>query len=282
MSNNNNWDLIIKPKSGWFDIEFEELWKYRDLIFLFVKRDFVTFYKQTILGPLWYIIQPLFNTIVFTIIFSKVAKIPTDSIPPFLFYLSGTVVWGYFAQCLTATSDTFIANTGIFGKVYFPRLIVPFSAVITGIFQFLIQFSIFLGFFFYYWYQDVDISPNGLIFFLPLILLQMALLGLGVGVLISSLTTKYRDLKFALTFGIQLWMFLSPVVYPLSQIPEQYRIFYVFNPMVSVIELFRKAFLGQSSILPIHIIISVTVTVFFLIVGIVLFSKIEKNFMDTI
>ena len=279
---NKYWDLIIKPKSGWFDIDLEELWKYRDLMFLFVKRDFVTFYKQTILGPLWYIIQPLFNTIVFTIIFGKVAKIPTDSIPPFLFYLSGTVVWGYFAQCLTATSDTFIANTGIFGKVYFPRLIVPFSAVITGIFQFLIQFTIFLGFFFYYWYQDVDISPNGLIFLLPLVVLQMAFLGLGVGVLISSLTTKYRDLKYALTFGIQLWMFLSPVVYPLSQIPEQYRIFYVFNPMVSVIELFRKAFLGHSSILPIHIVISVTVTIFFLILGIVLFSKIERNFMDTI
>ena len=276
------WDFIIKPKSGWFNIPFGEIYRYRDLIFMFVKRDFVTFYKQTILGPLWYIIQPLVNSVIFTIIFGKLAKIPTDGIPPFLFYMAGTVVWGYFASCLTQTSNTFVANREIFGKVYFPRMTVPISIVITGLFQFLIQFVIFLGFLLYYWYQGAEVVPTNMILTLPLILLQMAILGLGMGILVSSLVTKYRDLTFAMTFAVQIWMYLTPIVYPLSQVPEHYRNLYVLNPMVSIVESFRGAFLGVSSIEPHHLLISVLVTMIIFIIGVILFSRIEKTFMDTV
>ncbi len=281
-SSEEAWDFIIKPKSGWFNISLGEIYKYRDLIFMFVKRDFVTFYKQTILGPLWYIIQPLVNSVIFTIIFSKLAKIPTDGIPPFLFYMAGTVAWGYFANCLTQTSNTFVTNREIFGKVYFPRMTVPISVVITGLFQFLIQFIIFIGFLLYYWHQGVEVLPTIMVFTLPLILLQMAILGLGMGILVSSLVTKYRDLTFAMTFAVQIWMYLTPIVYPLTQVPEHYRNFYVLNPMVSIVESFRGAFLGVSSIELHHILISVLVTMIIFIIGVILFSRIEKTFMDTV
>ena len=277
-----NWDVVIKPVHGWFNINFKEIVQYWGLILLFVRRDFVVFYKQTILGPLWHIIQPLVNAGIFTIIFSKVAKIPTDGIPPFLFYMAGTVTWGYFAACLTQTSNTFVANSEIFGKVYFPRMTVPIAIVITGILQFFIQFVIFLGFLLYYWSQGAQVGPTIMVFTLPLILLQMAILGLGMGVLISSLVTKYRDLTFAMTFAVQLWMCITPVVYPLTQVPEQYRIFYVLNPMVSIVESFRGAFLGVSTIEPNHILISIMVTLGIFFTGVVLFSRIEKTFMDTV
>ena len=277
-----SWDVVIKPVHGWFNINFKEIVQYWDLILLFVKRDFVVFYKQTILGPLWHIIQPLVNSGIFTIIFSKIAKIPTDGIPPFLFYMAGTVTWGYFAACLTQTSNTFVANREIFGKVYFPRMTVPIAIVITGFFQFFIQFVIFLGFLLYYWSQGAQVGPTIMVFTLPLILLQMAILGLGMGILISSLVTKYRDLTFAMTFAVQIWMYLTPVVYPLSQVPENYRILYVLNPMVSIVESFRGALLGVSSIDPSHILISVIVTMSIFFTGVVLFSRIEKTFMDTV
>ena len=254
------WDIVIKPKSGWFNIPFGMIYRYHDLIFMFVKRDFVTFYKQTILGPLWYVIQPLVNSVIFTVIFGKLAKIPTDGIPPFLFYMAGTVAWGYFSTCLTQTSNTFVANREIFGKVYFPRMTVPISIVITGIFQFLIQFVIFIGFLLYYWIQGADVTPSIMIFTLPLILLQMAILGFGMGIFVSSLVTKYRDLTYAMTFAVQIWMYLTPVVYPLTQVPENYRNLYVLNPMVSIVESFRGVFLGVSSIETHHILISVFVT----------------------
>jgi len=249
---------------------------------MFVKRDFVTFYKQTILGPLWYIIQPLVNSVIFTIIFSRVAEIPTDGMPPFLFYMAGTVTWGYFAACLTQTSNTFVTNREIFGKVYFPRMTIPISIVITGLFQFMIQFVIFIGFLLYFWYRGTQVVPTIMILTLPLILLQMAVLGLGMGMLISSLVTKYRDLTFAMTFAVQIWMYLTPVVYPLTQVPEHYRNLYALNPMVSVVETFRGAFLGVSSIEPSQILISVLVTVGVFFVGVVLFRRIEKTFMDTV
>jgi len=276
------WDFIIKPKSGWSNIDFGEIFRYRDLILMFVKRDFVTFYKQTILGPLWYIIQPLVNSVIFTIIFSRVAEIPTDGMPPFLFYMAGTVTWGYFAACLTQTSNTFVTNREIFGKVYFPRMTIPISIVITGLFQFMIQFVIFIGFLLYFWYRGTQVVPTIMILTLPLILLQMAVLGLGMGMLISSLVTKYRDLTFAMTFAVQIWMYLTPVVYPLTQVPEHYRNLYALNPMVSVVETFRGAFLGVSSIEPSQILISVLVTVGVFFVGVVLFRRIEKTFMDTV
>lgn len=276
------WDLVIKPKTGWFDIHLGELSRYRDVILMFVKRDFVTFYKQTILGPLWYIIQPLVNTIVFTIIFGKVARISTDGTPPFLFYMAGTVTWGYFATSLNATSNTFIKNAGTFGKVYFPRLTVPISSVIIGMLQFGIQLVIFLGFLIFFIWQGAEVYPSYLIFTLPLILLQMAILSLGFGILISSLTIKYRDLIFALGFTIQLWMYATPVVYPLSIIPEKYRMFAILNPMTSIVEIFREAFLGVSSIEPIHIVISVIITILVFTAGIIMFSRVERTFMDTV
>ncbi len=281
-SNETEWDLIIKPKTGWFDIDLKELWRYRDLISMFVKRDFVTLYKQTILGPLWYIIQPLFTTLVFTIIFGRVAKIPTDSLPPFLFYMAGNVMWGYFAGSLTATSNTFNANAGIFGKVYFPRLTVPLATIITTFLQFIIQLVLFLGFYFYYMLSGTPIQPTWWILALPIILFQMALLSFGLGILLSSMTTKYKDLRFAMAFVVQLWMYATPIVYPLSQIPEWLLPYYVLNPMVALVESFRYMFFGTSAIQLSQIAISWGVTLILVVAGVVLFSRIEKTFMDTV
>ena len=281
-TDNQNWDFLIKPKTGWLDINLGEIYRYRDLIYLFVKRDFVTFYKQTILGPLWYIIQPLVNTLVFTIIFGKVANISTDGTPPFIFYMVGTVAWSYFATCLQLTSNTFVKNAQIFGKVYFPRITIPVANVIIALLQFGIQFIVFLGFLLYFLWQGADVHPNALIFVMPLILLQMAVMGLGFGILISSLTTKYRDLTFVMTFAIQIWMYATPIVYPLSVVPEKYRLLVALNPMTSVVESFRAAFLGTSSIELAHIAISVTMTLLIFIAGIIMFSRIEKTFIDTV
>ncbi len=278
----DRWDLIIRPKTGWFDIRLGELWTYRDLVVMFVKRDFVTLYKQTILGPLWYIIQPLFTTVVFTIIFGKVAKISTDNIPPFIFYMSGNVLWGYFSACLGRTSDTFNTNARLFGKVYFPRLSVPLSTVITSLLQFAIQFLLFMGFYIYFKSKGAPIHSNWMILGLPLLLLQMAMLGLGVGILVSSMTTKYKDLRFAMGFLTQLWMYGTPIVYPLSLVPEWLRPWYVLNPMVAVIEFFRYAFLGTGTVRWSYLAISWFVTLLLLFLGIVLFSRIEKTFMDTV
>jgi len=280
--NPSSWDMIIKPKTGWFDIDLKELWRYRDLIGMFVKRDFVTFYKQTILGPLWYIIQPLMTTVVFTVIFGNFAKISTDGLPPFLFYLAGNVVWGYFSNTLKQTSDTFNVNASIFGKVYFPRLTVPAAVSLVNFAQFFIQLVLFLGFYFYFMAKGTPIIPSWWIMAVPLLLLQMAILTFGIGILLSSLTTKYKDLRFAMGFVIQLWMYATPIVYPLSQVPERYQSLYVLNPMVSIVESFRYAFLGSGAIRMDHILISWLVTIVCLAVGIVLFSRIEKTFMDTV
>ena len=282
MKKQENWDIFIKPRTGWLDINIKELFKYKDLIYLFVKRDFVTFYKQTILGPIWYVIQPLINTIVFTIIFGKLAKISTDGIPPFIFYMAGTVVWSYFATCISLTSNTFNTNADIFGKVYFPRIAVPIANVIISLLQFLIQFIIFIIFLFYFKGQGSLINPNINVFLLPLIILQMAILGLGFGILISSLTTKYKDLVFVMSFFVQLWMYATPIVYPLSIIPEKYRLLAAINPMTSVVETFRGAFLGVSTITANHIIVSVAVTICIFLIGFLLFHRIEKSFMDTV
>jgi len=277
-----NWDLVIKPSYGWLNLNLRELLKYKDLVYLFVKRDFVIFYKQTILGPLWYIIQPLVTTVIFNLIFGKIAKLSTDGIPSFLFYLSGTVVWAYFASCLNGTSNTFGKNVNIFSKVYFPRITVPISIVLAGLFQFLIQFTIFFGFYLYFIWNGADIRPNYLVLTLPLLVLQMAILGLGFGAMISSLTAKYRDLTFAMTFFVQIWMFLTPIVYPLSQVPEKYRIIYMFNPMTSVVELIRVAFLGTGSVDLPMITVSIVLTMVVFILGLLMFSKTEKSFIDTV
>jgi lipopolysaccharide transport system permease protein len=279
---NEGWTSVISPVSGWFNFSFRELWRYRDLIALFVRRDFIAVYKQTILGPLWFFIQPIFSTIVFTVIFGKIAKIPTDGLPPILFYMAGIVSWNYFSSCLTTTSNTFIANANIFGKVYFPRLTVPISVIIVNLLTFGIQLLLFMGFLVYFYFRGSDIHLTGWILMTPLLLIQMGILGLGVGIFVSSLTTKYRDLTFVVGFGTQLWMYASPIVYPMSQIPERWQWIYALNPMASVIETFRHAFLGAGSVNLQYSAVSMGMTILIFIFGIVLFSRIEKTFMDTV
>lgn len=276
------WDLTIKPVSGWFDIRVSELWKYRDLILLFVRRDFVSVHKQTIFGPLWFLIQPLIISLIFSFIFGKVAKIPTDGLPRFLFYMSGIVVWKYFADCIAKTSNTFISNANIFGKVYFPRLAIPISIIINNLVSFCIQFLLFLFFVLYFYVNGTPIRINGLVFLAPLFIFQIALLGMGFGIIVSSLTTKYRDLSQLVAPGIQLWMFASPIIYPASQLPENWQWLISINPIAPIIETFRFAFLGAGSVHLWQIGISVLITFLIFFSGIVLFSRIEKSFLDTV
>lgn len=276
------WSLVLRSQSGWFDIDLIALWRYRDLILLFVRRDFVAIYKQTVLGPLWFLLQPIFTTVVFTVIFGKVAKIPTDGLPPILFYMTGIISWNYFSGCLTSTSDTFVKNAGIFGKVYFPRLVVPISVVISNILTFIIQFCLLLAFLGYFYLKGADIHPNIYMLFVPLMIIHMAALGLGTGILISSMTTKYRDLTYAVGFGVQLWMYATPIVYPLSQIPEKWQWLVALNPMTAIVETFRYAFLGAGTVDAKVMGVSIGVTLLILITGIFLFSRIEKTFMDTV
>ena len=279
---NKHWSFIIQPKTNLFETNFREIIKYRDLIKMFVKRDFVTFYKQTILGTVWYVIQPIVNTIVFTFIFGKIAKIPSDGIPHFIFYLCGTVTWTYFANCINSTSNTFVNNAQLFSKVYFPRITLPIASVISNLIQLLIQLLIFVFFYFYYLKMGANFTPTANILFLPLVIIQMAILGLGFGILISSLTSKYRDLTFVMTFFVQIWMFATPIVYPLSAVPEKYKLLYSLNPMTSVVEIFREAFFGVSSIEPYQIFVSLFITLFILFFGLIFFNKIEKTFIDTV
>tara|TARA_B100001750_G_C15439845_1_gene562958 strand:- start:154 stop:1023 length:870 start_codon:yes stop_codon:yes gene_type:complete len=277
------WENEIKPSYGWKVLNFQELLKYKDLIYFFVKRDLVVFYKQTILGPLWYIIQPIFNSVVFTIVFTNIANIPTEGVPPFLFYLAGSTIWGFFAYSFDQNGRVFVSNAQIFGKVYFPRITVPISISIASIFQFLIQFLIFLGFLIYYKYQGANLSFNlDFLMFIPLIILQIALLSVGFGMLVSALTAKYRDLTMAMTFMIQLWMYMTPIVYPLSEVPENYRFLILLNPMTAPVEIFREALLGVGSITSQGIYLSVSITIIFFLIGSVLFNRVEKNFMDTV
>jgi len=276
------WDLIIKPSKKLLDFRFNEIYNYRDLIFLFVKRDFVTFYKQTILGPLWYVIQPLINTIVFTIIFGNLAKISTEGVPPFLFYFAGNVIWAYFATCINTTSNTFVGNADIFSKVYFPRITIPISNVIIGLMQFFIQFFIFTCFLIYFHFIGFKIDLNFSLLLIPLLLIQVALTGLGFGILISALTSKYRDLAFVMGFGVQLWMYATPIVYPLSIVPEKYRIFFALNPMSSIAESFRHIFYQESIIEFKFVVISLSVTLLVGFLGLIFFNKTEKNFLDTV
>ena len=225
-----DWDLVIEPRRRLLDLRLGELWRYRDLVMLFVRRDFVAAYKQTILGPLWYLIQPLLTTITFTVIFGNIAGLPTDGLPQFLFYMSGTVIWSYFADCLTKTSNTFVQNANLFGKVYFPRMAVPVSILISNLITFAIQFAFFLVFMGYFALQGADVKPNIWILFFPVLILMMGGLGLGLGVLISAMTTKYRDLRFLVSFGVSLLMYATPVIYPILAIPERFQMLIKFNP----------------------------------------------------
>lgn len=277
-----NWTTIIKPKTGWFDINLKELVQYKDLIVMFVKRDFKTMYKQTILGPLWIIINPLMTTLMFTVVFGNIANISTDGMPQIVFYMLGTTVWTYFSSCLTKTSSTFTANAGIFGKVYFPRLVTPISTVISGLINFGVQFLMFLGFMAYFMIKGSPIEPNLWILITPLLLVELAALALGFGIIISSMTTKYRDLAVLVTFGVQLWMYATPVVYPASQIGGKLKTLMMLNPVSPIVESFRYAFLGSGSIPWNYLGISVVTTLVVLFAGVVLFSRVEKTFMDTV
>jgi lipopolysaccharide transport system permease protein len=279
----HEWDLIIRPQGRWWELQLADVWRHRDLLWMFIWRDFVSVYKQTILGPIWFFIQPLLTTIMFTVIFSGVAKIPTGGLPPMLFYLAGTTPWNYFAICLTKTSGTFVSNAGLFGKVYFPRLVTPISVVASNLIQFSIQFLLFFGFLAYYWIKGAPLHPDWLMILVltPALLLLMALLGLGTGILVSSLTTKYRDLTFLITFGVQLAMYGAPVIYPMSNIPPRYRLLIEANPMSAIIESFRAIYLGGSIPWP-QLGLSAAVTGILLLLGIAVFNKVEKTFMDTV
>lgn len=274
--------ITITPEKGWFDIDLPGLWRYRELVFLFVKRDFVAFYKQTVLGPLWYVIQPLLTTLMFVIIFSKIARLSTEGSPSFLFYFSGVIAWTYFSNCVSKTSDTFGGNAHIFGKVYFPRLVAPISVAISNLIAFGIQFVLFLCILAYVHAYVQPVAPTWWLLAIPLVVLQMALLGLGVGILVSALTTRYRDLNYLVGFGLQLWMYATPIVYPLSQIPEQWRWLFLFNPMTGPVEVFRRALLGVGSPDPGFLLSSAITTVLLAALGIAIFSRAEKTFLDTI
>ena len=283
----NYWTTRIRPKSGWFDIDFKDLWHYKDLVWMLVKRDFTLIYKQTVLGPAWVVSQPMLTTLVFTVIFGNVAGLPTDGIPRFMFYMSGNIAWSYFANCLTQTSNTFISNRNLFGKVYFPRLCMPLSTVISQLINFFVQFAVFLGFVVYYALRPGSaVQPNWrLIALTPLMLLQLGMLGLGFGIIVSSMTTKYRDLSLLVSFGVHLWMYATPVAYPASLVAERYPQLlgvYMINPMTPLIELFRSAYLGSACYYLNYYWLSIAITVLVFVLGVILFSHVEKTFMDTV
>ncbi len=276
------WDLEIKPQSSVFDLHLKDVWAYRDLLWLLVRRDFVSFYKQTIFGPLWFFIQPIFTTLIFTFIFSNLAKISTNSAPAPLFYMAGTVAWNYFADSLTKTSTVFKDNAPIFGKVYFPRLIMPISIVFSNLVKFGVQFILFIIMMAYYLFLGNKVEPNLYILLFPVVITLMAILGLGVGLIITAATTKYRDLAFVVTFGIQLLMYATPVIYPLSAAPVKYRTIIALNPMSGLIETFRYGFLGTGQFYPGAFIYSVVASILIFLIGLIVFNKVEKNFVDTV
>jgi lipopolysaccharide transport system permease protein len=279
-----DWLFVITPKAKLINLDLKEIWQYRDLLMLFVKRDVITLYKQTILGPLWYLIQPLFTSVIFTLVFNNVAGIKTGSIPPFLFNLAGITIWNYFRECLTATSDTFKKNESIFGKVYFPRIIMPLSIIVSNLLKFGIQSLIFIAFYLYYVViKHVGVAPNIYLLLFPLLVLCMAMLGLGLGMVISSMVTKYRDLTFLVSFGVQLLMYISLVVIPFSLFQEKGVEWLVkYNPMAYIIEFGRFMLLGEGNISQFGIIYTVGFSVLVLLIGTVIFNKTEKTFIDTI
>lgn len=273
---------FINSKQSVFSLNLKEVWEYRDLLYMLVKRDFVTFYKQTVLGPLWFIVQPLLTTLIYIILFGNIAKLSTDGMPQILFYLSGITVWNYFSESLTKTSTVFTANAGMFGKVYFPRLIMPLSIVASSLLKFAVQFGIFVLVLLYYVVFTDAVHPNWWVLVTPFLVALMAMFALGMGMIFSSLTTKYKDLSFLLTFGVQLFMYITPVVYPISALPEKFRFLVYFNPLSSVFECFRYAFLGAGNFEPVSILWSSVFIMLLLIIGTVIFNKVEKSFMDTV
>jgi lipopolysaccharide transport system permease protein len=279
-----NWDVKITPSVGVFDLKLREVWSYRDLLMQLVRRDFVSIYKQTILGPLWFFIQPILTTLIYIIIFNKVAKLSTGDSPPILFYLTGITMWNYLAECINSTSSTFTKNADVFGKVYFPRIIVPISIVISNLLKFGVQLLLLVVFYVFYLIKGVDISIDSSFFLFPFLVILMALLGLGIGMIISSLTTKYRDLTFLVTFGVQLLMYTCPVIYTFAALPEKYKILILMNPMTSIVETFRYSLLGPTSgsFDWMHLAYSSGFAITVILIGIIIFNQIQKSFMDTV
>lgn len=282
MNKEEEWTEIIESKGSWLDFHLDQIWKYRDLLLLLVKRDFYAGYKQTLFGPFWFVIQPLFSAFVYTVVFGRIAKIPTDGVPPTLFFMTGVTAWNYFSDCITRTSSTFVANAGIFGKVYFPRMVVPLSNVVSSLIKFGIQFVTLLVFIGFYYLNGSNVRPNAYVMLTPLLLVIMAGMGLGFGIIISSLTIKYRDLRNFMGFGVQLLMYATPIVYPLSMVPDKFRIISNLNPMTSVIETFKYAFLGGGELNLLMLGYSFCVMLLLLFIGLMLFSRVEKSFMDTV
>jgi lipopolysaccharide transport system permease protein len=280
---NQDWDLQIKPHPRLFDIDIKEVWRYRDLLMLFVRRDFVAQYKQTILGPLWHLIQPILTTIMFLIVFGKIAGIPTDGIEPILFYMSGLTMWNYFSICLTNTSSTFLMNASIFGKVYFPRIIMPLSVIVSNLLRFGIQFFLLIIAMVYFYFKGSYIDVSFAVVFIPVLLIIMAGIGLGLGLIMSSLTTRYRDLTVLLGFSVQLLMYATPIAYPMKFLYQtSYGWIIRLNPLSSIVEAFRFCLFGQGVFTAFDLLYSVCFMMFSLLAGVALFSNVEKNFMDTV
>ena len=277
-----DWDLHITSRKKILTLNLRELWNFKDLLLMFVKKDIITIYKQTILGPIWFFVQPIMTTLIFMFVFGNIANISTDGLPQSLFYLSGIVLWNYFSECFIQTSDTFLQNTEIFGKVYFPRIIIPVSKVFSGFVKFLIQFSLFLAMFFFHFISNDQISPNVNILLTPIIVLIIAGYGLGLGLIFSSLTSKYRDLKFLLQFGVQLLMFSTPIIYPLSTLDGNALIFMKLNPLTHLFEAFKYSFLGNGILNYIGIIYSLSIMLIVLLIGTIFFNRTEKNFIDSV
>jgi len=277
------WDMIIQPKAHLFDLKLKEVWKYRDLLWLFVRRDFTAQYKQTILGPLWYFIQPIFTTLMLLVVFGKIANIPTDGVPELLFYMSGITIWNYFSACLTSTSNTFVANAGIFGKVYFPRLVIPLSTVMSNLVKFGIQFLLLMGVFVFYAIKGSHVHVTLSFLMIPVLVLMMAGMGLGLGIIISSLTTKYRDLNILLGFAVQLLMYATPVAYPLSFVKHnKFASWIQWNPLTPILEAFRYALFQKGSFSAGSLLYSTAFIIVVLFIGLLTFSKVERTFMDTV
>lgn len=278
----DQWDINITSGRGYLDLSLGEIWRYRDLLRMFVKKDIITVYKQTILGPIWFLLQPIFTSLMYVVIFGRFAKISTDGVPPILFYLGSVTLWNYFSDTLNVTSKTFSENATVFGKVYFPRMVLPLSKVASGMVKLMIQLSLFFVFWLYYLLVKHTIHPNWHIVFFPVVLLTMALLSLGIGIIITSLTTKYRDLTFLIAFGVQLLMYATPVIYPVSLVPPDKQIWLWLNPLTSLFEIFKYAFLGKGTFDVQWLAYSIGVTIVTLLIGVIIFNRVEKRFIDTV
>jgi len=281
----DHWDIVIKPREKGFNLKLKEVWAYRDLLYMYIKRDFIATYKQTILGPAWFFIQPIFTTLIFLVVFTGIAGISTDGIPPILFYMSGNVLWTYFSECLNRSTTTFSANASVFSRVYFPRLVVPLSVLVSALIRLFIQLLMFFAFYVYYYATGANISINAYALLFPILVLIIAGVGFGFGIIISSITIKYRDLSILFSFAVGLLMYITPIIYPLSAIPQKYKAYtwiIQLNPLSSVVETFRYAFLGEGAFSWWALAYSILFTILISVIGILTFNKVERRFVDII